>query len=88
MNFPQVWFKDGFTFSKFIPSCIDPTYCDTDPPEPSTPNVDYTKPDLGSLKYGDGEIINYKCQNPSKILLTKKQSCSPSNIFQTCLLCY
>jgi len=66
-NLPKVWFADGFVFSKFIPSCIDPTYCDTNPPEPSQENVEYTMPELGSLKYGDGEIINYKCRNPSKI---------------------
>ncbi len=67
LNLFQVWFEDGFVFSKFIPSCIDPTHCDTDPPEPSPPNVVYIKPELGSLKYGDGEIINYKCQNPSRL---------------------
>ncbi len=66
-NLFQVWFEDGYVFSKFIPSCIDPTHCDTDPPEPSPPNVVYIKPELGSLKYGDGEIINYKCQNPSRL---------------------
>jgi hypothetical protein len=74
LNSYQVWFEDGFVFSKFIPSCFDPTYCETDPPEPSPPNVDYIEPELGSLKYGDGEIISYRCQNPRKKFKVKCKS--------------
>jgi hypothetical protein len=65
-----VWSEDGFEFSGFIPKCIDPTYCLTDPPEPKYPTCNYVKPPIGSLKYKDGEIVTYTCQNPSQISLS------------------
>jgi hypothetical protein len=61
-----VWYEDGFEFRSFVPSCVDPTYCQTDPPIPFYGNSDYKIPPFGTLKYGDGEIVTYTCQNPSK----------------------
>ena len=61
-----VWLAEGYEFSKFIPSCVDPTYCNTDPPVPNYPNANYKIPAQGTLKYGDGEMVTYTCQNPSK----------------------
>jgi hypothetical protein len=60
-----VWSAEGYEFSKFIPSCVDPTYCDTDPPIPKFRNANYKIPLLGSLKFDDGETVTYTCQNPS-----------------------
>ena len=62
-----VWYEDGFEFQKMIPSCIDPTYCESDPPLPQINNVDYTQPPTGSLRFEDGEIIVYTCQDESEI---------------------
>ena len=60
---------------KAIPGCIDPTYCETNPPVPSVNGVpverssagrvNYKKPKRGSLSYKDGEVVTYKCNNPS-----------------------
>ena len=60
-----------------IPGCIDPTYCETNPPVPSIDGVPvessssarvlYTKPKRGSLRFEDGEVVAYTCQNPSKL---------------------
>jgi hypothetical protein len=66
-----VWSAEGYEFRGFIPSCVDPTYCDKDPPVPFYDNTDYKKPPLGSLKYGDGEIVTYTCQNSSEYYLMK-----------------
>ena len=61
---------------KPIPGCIDPTYCETNPPVPSIDGVPvepgssasvlYKKPKKGSLRYLDGEIVTYTCNNSSK----------------------
>ena len=61
---------------KAVPGCIDPTYCEKNPPVPSfdgipvdrdsSAGVVYTKPKKGSLRYLDGEIVLYKCNNDSK----------------------
>ena len=61
---------------KPIPGCIDPTYCENNPPVPSIDGVPvessssgrvlYTKPKRGSLRYEDGEVVSYRCNNPSK----------------------
>ena len=61
-----VWSADGYEFRGFVPSCVDPTYCETDPPVPFYENTNYKNPTIGSLKYGDGEFVTYTCQNPSK----------------------
>ena len=66
-----VWFEDGFEFQKMIPNCIDPTYCESAPPLPQIDNVDYTQPPSGSLRYQDGEIITYTCQDDSKYISEK-----------------
>ena len=29
-----VWSEDGYEYHSFMPSCVDPTYCETDPPVP------------------------------------------------------
>ena len=63
-----VWSQDGFEFSGFVPKCIDPTYCLTDPPEPRYLNAIYEKP-TQPLKFGDGEIVSYKCKNSSETFL-------------------
>ena len=63
-----VWSEDGYAFRNYMPSCVDPTYCLTDPPVPDYKNVDYAMPGLGTLKYGDGEVVTYTCQNPGEIL--------------------
>ena len=52
-----------------FPSCFDPTYCETHPPVPRMNNTEYTKPPIGSLRYNDGEVVTYKCLNPSKNIL-------------------
>jgi len=57
-----------------IPSCIDPTYCESAPPLPQIDNVDYTSPSSGSLRYQDGEIITYTCQDDSKYISEKMSS--------------
>ena len=49
-----------------FPSCFDPTYCETHPPVPKMNNTEYSKPPIGSLRYNDGEVVTYKCLNPSK----------------------
>ncbi len=54
-----------------IPSCIDPTYCESDPPLPQIHNVDYTLPPRGSLRYEDDETIGYTCQDESKLISRK-----------------
>jgi hypothetical protein len=59
--------QDGFEFSKFIPKCIDPTYCLTDPPEPKYPTCSYKNPPLGTLRYMDGEVVTYTCNDPSEL---------------------
>lgn len=64
-----VWTADGFEFNGFIPSCIDPTYCETDPPVPFYDNTDYRIPTFGSLKYQDGEVVTYTCKNSSMLLM-------------------
>ena len=71
---------------KPVPGCIDPTYCETNPPVPSvngvpvdrssSGRVNYKKPKRGSLSYKDGELVTYKCHNPSKL-----KSVSPYNLF-------
>lgn len=61
-----VWSAEGFEFSGFVPSCYDPTYCETDPPVPDLKNANYKIPAAGSLRYKDGEVITYTCNNPSK----------------------
>jgi hypothetical protein len=68
-----VWSAESYEFRGFIPSCVDPTYCDKDPPVPFYDNTDYKKPPLGSLKYGDGEIVTYTCQNSSKCYFLRIQ---------------
>ena len=60
-----VWSAESYEFSKFIPSCVDPTFCLSDPPAPNYPNANYKIPALGTLKFGDGEVVTYTCQNPS-----------------------
>lgn len=66
-----VWFEDGIEFQKMIPSCIDPTYCESDPPLPEINNVDYTLPPRGSLRYEDDEMIVYTCKDESKLISRK-----------------
>ena len=66
-----VWYEDGYAFQNYMPSCVDPTYCLTDPPVPDYQNADYTIPKPGTLKYGDGEIVTYTCQNPGEKNLLK-----------------
>lgn len=61
-----VWSQDDIEFSKFIPKCFDPTYCVSDPPTPTYPTCDYVNPPFGTLRYMDGEIVTYTCQNSSK----------------------
>ena len=63
-----VWSADGYEFSNFIPSCIDPTYCITDPPVPTYPNANYQIPPNGTLKFADGEVVIYTCQDQGKFL--------------------
>ena len=53
-------------FQGFMPSCYDPTYCETDPPVPFYDNTNYVIPPTGTFKYNDGQVVTYKCQNPSK----------------------
>ena len=63
---------------KPVPGCIDPTYCETNPPVPSIDGVPvnssssasvlYTKPKRGSMRFEDGEVVTYQCSNPSKYL--------------------
>ena len=78
-NDPQVMVED------VIPGCIDPTFCETNPPVPSQPpdyilpvdrsssgGVRYTKPKRGSMRYDDGEVVLYKCINPSKYSVTQE----------------
>ena len=74
-----VWNAEGFEFSKFVPSCVDPTYCETDPPVPGYPNADYKIPDPGTLKYADGEFVTYTCQNPSKYQMQRSVQQSSTN---------
>ena len=73
-EYPQVMLEN------VIPGCVDPTFCVTNPPVPSKPpeyiepdldTVRYTKPKRGSLSYNDGEVVTYKCKNPSKYLVTQ-----------------
>ena len=61
-----VWYAEGYMFQGFVPSCYDPTYCETDPPVPFYENTFYNIPALGSLRYQDGESVTYTCSNPSK----------------------
>ena len=61
-----VWSADGFEFYGWIPSCYDPTYCETDPPVPALSTTRYRNPPLATLKYKDGEVVTYTCTNPSK----------------------
>ena len=56
---------DGYEFQGFMPGCIDPTYCDSDPPVPFYKNADYKNPPFGTLRYNDGETVTYTCQNSS-----------------------
>ena len=62
-----VWRLDGFEFTKYMPSCYDPTYCEDDPPHVS--NAHYNPPEKGTMKYKDGETITYICENPGMIAL-------------------
>ena len=61
-----VWRLDGFEFTKYMPSCYDPTYCEEDPPHVS--NAIYKPPEKGTMKYKDGEQITYICENPGIII--------------------
>ena len=61
-----VWYAEGYMFQGFVPSCYDPTYCETDPPVPFYDNTYYTIPTLGALKYEDGEVVTYTCNNPGE----------------------
>ena len=84
-NLPDyVWHVKGddgqsHEYRGFVPGCVDPTYCDTDPPttfdtdpptqlDPDDPQVFYRKPSRGSLKFDDGEVVTYTCTNPSKFV--------------------
>ena len=51
-----------------FPSCFDPTFCEENPPEPQLDNAEYRKPPKGTLKYNDGEVITYRCKEPSTVL--------------------
>ena len=54
--------------------CIDPTYCDGDPPvpmgtaKPGEPDqgASYRKPPKGSYKFDDGNIVKYQCRKERK----------------------
>ena len=47
-----------------VPMCYDPTYCETDPPEPPDKNLTmYRRPKKGSMKYEDGLTVLYTCSN-------------------------
>ena len=52
-----------------FPSCFDPTYCETNPPVPKMNNTQYSKPEIASLRYNDGEVVTYQCLNPSKEII-------------------
>ena len=52
-----------------IPKCFDPTYCESDPPLPLIDNVEFTQPVTGSLRFEDGEIIVYSCEDESELTL-------------------
>jgi len=56
---------EGYEFRGFVPSCFDPTYCETNPPIPFYENANYKIPPIGTLKFNDGEVVTYTCQNSS-----------------------
>lgn len=58
------WEAEGYKFNDNIPSCYDPSFCETDPPVPTHDNVAYRKPIRGSMKYNDGKSVLYSCDNP------------------------
>ncbi len=41
----------------------------------TTSNADYKIPAPGTLKFGDGEIITYKCKNDSKLNIYISEQC-------------
>ena len=62
-----VWSAEGYEFLNLMPSCVDPTFCDTDPPVPYYDTTTrYQVPPLGSFKYNDGEVVTYTCIDPSE----------------------
>ena len=64
-----------------IPDCWDPTYCETDPPEPVNKTAMYRRPQKGSLKHGDGQVVEYTCSN-----IRKLSSCVPAFLFSMLLI--
>ncbi len=60
---------EGYEFRGFVPSCFDPTYCETNPPIPFYENANYKIPPIGTLKFNDGEVVTYTCQNSSIFLV-------------------
>ncbi len=61
-----VWTAEGYEFSKYMPSCFDPTYCEEQPPFLETAFM-YPQTVLpGTFKFEDGEVVTYQCKNPSK----------------------
>ncbi|TRY71799.1 hypothetical protein TCAL_10551, partial [Tigriopus californicus] len=62
---PQwIWTVEGFAFQGFIPSCLDPTYCLTDPPMPPKGVSSDPFPPLGEWKFEDQLELTYTCDHP------------------------
>ena len=57
-----IWEVDGYEFKNYIPSCINPTYCEEDPPH--VDSAYYEPPERGTLQYKDETKIIYTCSNP------------------------
>ena len=56
---------EGYELYDRLPACFDPTYCETRTPKPPDGVSRITlEPELGSLKFEDGEKILYKCDKP------------------------
>ena len=58
-----------------VPGCIDPTYCEENPPVPTVSNARYRKPVRGSFRYDDGEVVTYTCEEESKYWAEQNFTC-------------
>ena len=66
---------------KAVPGCIDPTYCEVNPPVPTVNNAQYRKPVRGSLRYDDGEVVTYTCEEESKYWAEQNWPCLRKYIY-------
>ncbi len=61
------WRAEGYEYTKYMPSCYDPTFCEKPPPAPTSAVMYPSTVEPGTYKFEDGEVITYQCRNPSKL---------------------